>query len=131
VFDLDEAKTYHALSWLGNKGPKPQRPFSLLETRNYHSNKKEFDSTYEVECLFLSPFTPNQNVKTNKIIVYIHGGGFCMGSSRATELYLRKVANETGVPIFSIDYRLAPKNPYPDPVNDCYQAYVWICEEAN
>jgi hormone-sensitive lipase len=28
--------------------------------------------------------------------------------------------------VFSVDYRLAPRNPYPDPLNDCYQAYVWI-----
>ena len=34
------------------------------------------------------------------------------------------------IPIFSIDYRLAPKNPYPDPINDCYQAYVWIITQA-
>ena len=32
--------------------------------------------------------------------------------------------------MFSVDYRLAPKNPYPDPVNDCYQAYVWIVTQA-
>jgi len=32
--------------------------------------------------------------------------------------------------VFSVDYRLAPRNPYPDPVNDCYQAYVWIITQA-
>jgi acetyl esterase/lipase len=30
------------------------------------------------------------------------------------------------VPIFSIDYRLAPKHPYPDPINDAYQGYYWV-----
>jgi hormone-sensitive lipase len=34
------------------------------------------------------------------------------------------------VPVFSVDYRLAPKNAYPDPINDCYQAYVWIVLQA-
>ena len=34
------------------------------------------------------------------------------------------------MPVFSVDYRLAPRNPYPDPVNDCYQAYVWIMTQA-
>lgn len=32
--------------------------------------------------------------------------------------------------MFSVDYRLAPKNAYPDPINDCYQAYVWIVTQA-
>ena len=35
-----------------------------------------------------------------------------------------------GIPLFSVDYRLAPNYPYPDPVNDCYQAYVWIVTQA-
>lgn len=30
------------------------------------------------------------------------------------------------MPIFSIDYRLAPKNCYPDPINDAYQGYYWL-----
>ena len=34
------------------------------------------------------------------------------------------------MPVFSVDYRLAPGNPYPDPVNDCFQAYVWIVTQA-
>lgn len=32
--------------------------------------------------------------------------------------------------MFSIDYRLSPKNAYPDPINDVYQAYVWIITQA-
>jgi acetyl esterase/lipase len=32
--------------------------------------------------------------------------------------------------VFSVDYRLAPGSPYPGPINDCYQAYVWIISEA-
>ena len=39
-------------------------------------------------------------------------------------------ANELDVPIFMVDYRLAPKYPYPDPPNDCYQAYVWLVTHA-
>ena len=44
--------------------------------------------------------------------------------------YTRRWANILQVPVFSVDYRLAPKYPYPDPVNDCFQAYVWIQSQA-
>lgn len=30
------------------------------------------------------------------------------------------------MPVFSVDYRLAPKNPFPDPINDAYQGYYWL-----
>lgn len=50
--------------------------------------------------------------------------------SATHQCYTRKWANNVGVPVFSIDYRLAPKYPYPDPINDCYQAYVWIVTQA-
>ena len=43
----------------------------------------------------------------------------------------RRIANELNVPVFSIDYRLAPKYPYPDFINDAYQAYVWIVTQAS
>ena len=34
------------------------------------------------------------------------------------------------MPVFSVDYRLAPKHPYPIPISDSYQAYVWIITQA-
>jgi acetyl esterase/lipase len=51
-------------------------------------------------------------------------------SSGSHEMYTRKWANITNVPIMSIDYRLAPTNPYPKSLDDVYQAYIWILENA-
>ena len=53
----------------------------------------------------------------------------CQDSS-AHQNYTRKWAIELGVPVFSVDYRLSPKHPFPAPVNDCYQAYVWLVTQA-
>ena len=64
--------------------------------------------------------------KVQKIIIHFHGGAFISQSSDVAQPYLRRWAKELKVPIFSIDYRLAPKNPYPDPINDCYQGYYWL-----
>lgn len=47
-------------------------------------------------------------------------------SSSSHQSYTRRWANETGIPIFSIDYRLAPEHPYPAGLNDVWQAYYWI-----
>ena len=51
-------------------------------------------------------------------------------SSFSHSTYLRKWANKTGVPIISIDYRLAPESKYPEGLDDCWQAYYWIINHA-
>lgn len=50
--------------------------------------------------------------------------------SASHQNYLIKWANGLKVPVFSVDYRLAPKYPFPDCVNDCFQAYVWLLTQA-
>jgi hormone-sensitive lipase len=51
-------------------------------------------------------------------------------SSRTAQAYTRRLANETGMPIFCIDYRKAPDFPYPNGLNDIWQAYLWIINVA-
>lgn len=64
------------------------------------------------------------------LIIHIHGGGFISMSSRSHQTYTRKWANYLKIPIFSIDYRLAPEHPYPAAIEDCWQAYNWIIRNA-
>jgi hormone-sensitive lipase len=61
-----------------------------------------------------------------KVIIHIHGGGFVSMSSASHQIYTRKWANLVGVPVFSIDYRLAPEFKYPAGLDDCWQVYNLI-----
>ena len=63
---------------------------------------------------------PPLQAKIKKIVIHIHGGAYISQSSENHQSYLRRWSKELNVPIFSIDYRLAPKHPYPEPVNDVY-----------
>ena len=51
-------------------------------------------------------------------------------SSHSHQNYSRIWANEVGVPIFSIDYRLSPLAAFPDALNDCWQVYYWLVLNA-
>ena len=60
------------------------------------------------------------------IIIFIHGGGFCLGNTSMYQEMTRYISIKSEYPVFSLDYRLAPDYPHPIPLNDCWQAYLWI-----
>lgn len=64
--------------------------------------------------------------KSNDILLYFHGGGFLSGSAYASRGYCSMLANYSGCKVVAIDYSLAPENPFPCAVNDCYQTYKFL-----
>ena len=59
-------------------------------------------------------------------IIHVHGGGFVAMSSGSHQNYTRMWANDVGVPIISVDYRLAPQYQFPCALNDVWQVYYWV-----
>ncbi len=57
------------------------------------------------------------------VVMYIHGGGFTSGSAKARRNLGFYITNKLGYNVFSIDYRLAPENPFPAAPQDCFAAY--------
>lgn len=58
--------------------------------------------------------------------VWFHGGGWTIGSLDENEVACREVCARAGAVVVSVDYRLAPENPYPAAVDDCYAVVEWI-----
>ncbi len=56
-------------------------------------------------------------------ILYIHGGGFVAGVPANHRPLTWRLAEGVGVPVYAIDYRLAPEHPYPAALDDCVAAY--------
>lgn len=57
------------------------------------------------------------------VILYLHGGGYVVGSANTGTFLATALARRVGVRAVSLDYRLAPENPYPAGVDDAYAAY--------
>ena len=68
--------------------------------------------------------------QANALIIHVHGGGFVSMSSGSHQTYTRIWANELNVPIFSVDYRLAPQDQFPAALNDVWQTYYWLVLNA-
>lgn len=62
----------------------------------------------------------------SKLIIHIHGGGFIAMSSASHQVYTNHWAEDLQVPVFSIDYRLAPAHPYPCALDDVWQVFNWL-----
>jgi acetyl esterase len=63
-------------------------------------------------------------------LVYFHGGGWVMGSVLACEHICMRIAADAGVTVASVEYRLAPDDPYPAGLHDCVDATRWVYDKA-
>jgi acetyl esterase len=64
------------------------------------------------------------------VLVWYHGGGWVLGSIEHDDPTARRLCVGAGVIVISVDYRLAPENPYPAAVDDAYAAAVWAWQNA-
>jgi acetyl esterase len=61
--------------------------------------------------------------------LHLHGGGWTLGESDGQDVRLQRLARETSLTVVSVDYRLAPENPYPAGPDDCEAAALWLIGE--
>jgi acetyl esterase/lipase len=59
-------------------------------------------------------------------LLWIHGGGYVIGSAAQDDVLCRRFARDLGVTVAAVEYRLAPEYPYPTPVEDCHAALTWL-----
>lgn len=75
-------------------------------------------------------YTPRDAREPMPCIYHIHGGGFVGGGAAQLEPLHRHLTYELSCIIVSVDYRLAPENPFPAGIEDCYAGLVWTFANA-
>ena len=75
-------------------------------------------------------FTPDNTAGPVPVLLWIHGGGFAIGTAESSDPFCVEVARELGFAVANVEYRLAPETPFPGPVDDCYAALLYIHAHA-
>ena len=63
-------------------------------------------------------------------LLWIHGGGMITGNAAINDRECAAFARELSLVVVSVEYRLAPKHPFPAALNDCYAAWQWMLSAA-
>jgi acetyl esterase/lipase len=66
----------------------------------------------------------------SRLIIYYHGGGFFLFSSRTYRVTTSNLARAAGCAVFAPDYRLAPENPAPAAHDDAFAVYGWALKQG-
>ena len=75
-------------------------------------------------------YVPKGAGKLPPLTVYFHGGGWVIGTLETHDGTCRALANASKAAVLSVAYRLAPEHRFPTPLNDCYDATVWVTANA-
>lgn len=98
----------------------------LRQPQEIEEERKKSSMIYRMLDSMINP----KKKSANALVIHVHGGGFVAMSSGSHQSYSRMWANTLGVPIFSVDYRLAPGDQFPAALNDVWQTYYWLVLNA-
>ncbi len=84
----------------------------------------------DLEVTILTPRGHDATRPALPVLYNIHGGGMIVGHRSWETGRLVQLVEELGVIAVNVEYRLAPENPYPAGVEDCYAGLVWLAEHA-
>jgi acetyl esterase/lipase len=63
-------------------------------------------------------------------VVFFHGGGYIFGHIEQFDGAISRYVSASGVPFLTVEYRRAPENPFPTPLEDAYTALRWLHDHA-
>ena len=75
-------------------------------------------------------YKPKSVNKPTPALLWMHGGGYVMGRPEQDDYSCAQYVHELGIAVVSVDYRCAPKHPFPAGLDDCYSALKWIASHS-
>ncbi|WP_226011227.1 alpha/beta hydrolase [Halomicrobium salinisoli] len=116
---VDAARRQHEQLASSDAGPDVERTWDL-----------EVPSPVAEDPIDLRIYRPGSD-GPYPTLLWIHGGGFVLGSLETADAVARSLAVETDCVVVSVGYNLAPEHPFPDQPRECYAALEWTAEHVD
>jgi acetyl esterase/lipase len=109
----------------------PIRPAILpvvrkLERLQKHRRAAEVERLTTSDGIGIRLHRPPGGTEPGPALLWIHGGGYVIGTAQQDDRMCGKLARELGITVAAAEYRLAPEHPYPAGLDDCYAALLWL-----
>lgn len=75
-------------------------------------------------------YKPKLSPTPTPVLVWLHGGGYVMGRPEMDDRSCAEYVRESGISVVSVDYRYAPKHPFPAGLEDSYLALKWVASHS-
>ncbi len=113
--------------------PVPEARQAMLEQARAAGGRQPIGAVRELEVdghrarHYLPTGAPTTDAP---LLVFFHGGGFVYGDLDSHDAPCRFLAERSGVPVLSVEYRRGPETPFPAAQEDAAASYRWVVEHA-
>jgi acetyl esterase/lipase len=121
--NLPAARAASKQMWVAMKTQLPAIPGVVTEDHNIPGPE-------DAPKVHVRMYRPGKKSGPIPTLLWIHGGGYMLGDIDQEDQMCKQFALAGNCNIVSVEYRLAPENPYPAPLEDCYAALKWISGKA-
>ncbi len=118
------SKTLWLIRLLISSMPAPKAPEDM-SIKNIKIDNR--DGNAKIRLRIYQPVNP---ASATPVLIWMHGGGYIIGKPEMEDTVCIPFVRELGISIVSVDYRLAPKHPFPAGLEDCYSALIWAKQNS-
>lgn len=117
-------KNFWLINLLMALAPTPKTPEDIRIENIFISGQDERTK------IRLRIYQPKSAATSTPVLVWLHGGGYIMGNPEMDDRSCAEYVRELGITVVSVDYRCAPKHPFPAGLDDSYAALKWVASHA-
>lgn len=117
-------KNLWLINLLSRLAPAPKTPDDVMVENVFipgQDNRKK---------IRLRLYKPTMVDAPTPVLLWMHGGGYVMGRPEQDDVSCIEYARDLGISVVSVDYRCAPKDPFPAALEDCYTALEWVVSNS-